>query len=219
MKMGKFAELLLEWCQKNGRSYAWRRKNDPYEILIAEIMLQRTKADQVEPVYLSFIREFPTPKELNDAPREEVETHFAKLGLMWRAVLVKSLAAELVTRFDGRVPSNREQLLSLSSVGEYIADAVLSFAYGRDVAVVDANVCRILGRVFGLEARGEARRDPRFREIAQNTLPEGKAKEFNWAMIDLGALVCTPRNPSCGICPILPICDYGQEHHARKPQA
>jgi len=219
MKMEKFAELLLEWYQKNGRSYAWRRKNDPYEILIAEIMLQRTKADQVEPVYLSFIRTFPTPKELNDASRKEVETHFAKLGLMWRAVLVKSLAAELVTRFDERVPSNREQLLSLSSVGEYIADAVLSFAYGRDVAVVDANVCRILGRVFGLEARGEARRDPRFREIAQNTLPHGKAKQFNWAMIDFGALVCTPRNPSCGICPILPICDYGQEHHARKPQA
>jgi len=217
MKMEKFVELLLEWYQKNGRSYAWRRKNDPYEILIAEIMLQRTKAAQVEPVYLSFIRDFPTPKELNDAPRKEVETHFAKLGLMWRAVLVKSLAAELVTRFDGRVPSNREQLLSLSSVGEYIADAVLSFAYGRDVAVVDANVCRILGRVFGLEARGEARRDPKFREIAQNTLPQGKAKEFNWAMIDLGALVCTPRKPSCGLCLMLPICDYGQEHRVRKP--
>ena len=87
----------------------------------------------------------------------------------------------------------------------------------KDVAVVDANVCRILGRAFGLEVKGEPRRDPKFREIAQNTLPEGKAKEFNWAMIDLGALVCTPRKPSCGLCLMLPICDYGQEHRVRKP--
>jgi A/G-specific adenine glycosylase len=93
-----------------------------------------------------------------------------------------------------------------------MADAVLAFAYGKDVAVVDANVCRILERVFGLEARGEARRDPRFRRIVQEIVPKGRAKEFNWAMIDFAALICTPRSPGCPKCPVREMCRYRKKH-------
>jgi len=217
MKTEKFAKLLLQWYQNNGRSYAWRGKNDPYAILIAEIMLQRTRASQVEPVYLSFIEEFPTLKELNDASYKRIEKHFAKLGLIWRAGLVRSLAHELVTEFNGKVPDSAKQLLSLPGVGEYVADAVLSSAYGRHVAAVDANVCRILGRIFNLKARGEARRDSKFKELAQKILPRGRAKEFNWAMIDFGALVCAPRKPACGTCPLSSICDYGKGRQGNSP--
>jgi len=124
---------------------------------------------------------------------------------------VKRLARELVDRFGGAVPDNREKLVSLPAVGEYVADAVLSFAYGKDIAVVDANVCRIIARVFGIKSRSEARRDIKFRKIAQELLPLGRAKEFNWAMIDFAALICTPRNPKCGTCPMNEFCFYRQQ--------
>jgi A/G-specific adenine glycosylase len=199
---------LLEWYEKNGRNYPWRRSRNPYEVLIAEIMLQRTKADQVLPVYLSFIRKFPTVKKLNKASTEAVKSYFDRLGLMWRAELVKRLAGELITRFNGKIPESRKELLSLPSVGEYVADAVLSFARGKNVAVVDANVCRVIGRVFGLKPRGEARRDRRFRDIAQRLAAMGDARRLNWAIIDLAALVCTPKNPKCHICPLKERCSY-----------
>jgi len=197
-----FTALILSWFDKNRRSFPWRTRTDPYQILIAEIMLQRTKADQVEPVYMDFIRRFPDVRKLNRATRKEIGEYFAQLGLFWRTELVKRLARELVERFDGKVPEDRDELLSLPAVGDYIADAVLSFAYGRDVAVVDSNVCRVLGRVFGLTAKGEARRDRRFRSLAQEIVPSGRAGEFNWAMIDFAAVVCTPRNPKHGTCPV-----------------
>jgi len=203
-----FPELLLEWYRENGRNYVWRRKKDPYEILMAEIMLQRTKADQVEPIYLDFIKNFPSPEELNRATKDEIGKYFNRLGLLWRIGLVKRLAQELVDRFDGKIPESRETLLSLPAVGEYMADAVLSFAYRRDVAVVDANVCRVIGRVFGITAKGEARRDRRFRRIAQEIVPAGRSNQFNWAIIDFAALVCTPRNPKHNICPMNEICSY-----------
>ncbi|NIO19883.1 MAG: DNA glycosylase [Candidatus Aenigmarchaeota archaeon] len=204
-------ELLLEWYRENGRSYVWRRKKNPYEILIAEIMLQRTRADQVEPVYLDFIEKFPDTLELRKATEKEIGEYFGRLGLLWRAKLVKRLAEELVGRFEGKIPESRNLLLSLPTVGEYIADAVLCFAYGKEVAVVDANVCRIVERMFGITPKGEARRDRRFRNLAQEMVPPSKANEFNWAMIDFAALVCTSRNPKHGICPINGVCSYFQD--------
>jgi len=197
---------LLFWYERNGRDYPWRRTVDPYRILIAEIMLQRTKADQVAPVYGEFIRRFPDPYSLHKADPEVIRSYFSKLGLMWRADLIIRFAAKLVERFGGKIPPDRDQLLSLPAVGDYIADAVLSFAYGRDVAVVDSNVCRVLRRVFGLKPRGEARRDRRFRELAQMLVPPGKSREFNWAMIDFASAVCTPRNPKCDECPLRENC-------------
>jgi len=212
--MNEIARRLLDWFLRNGRNYPWRNTQDPYKILIAEIMLQRTKADQVEPVYREFVEKFPSPHELNKASIKDIEKFFTRLGLRWRAGLVKALARELVKRFNGKVPENRDELLSLPSVGDYMADAVLSFAYERSVAVVDSNICRILERVFDLKPRGEARRDPKFRKIADKIIPAGKAKPFNWAMIDLAALICTPRNPKCHLCPLCDICRY----HERKRQ-
>ena len=212
MKVKRVATgFLLKWFKHNGRDFVWRRKTDPYEVLMAEIMLQRTKAEQVEPVYLDFIRRFPNVQELNKATEADIARYFERLGLLWRATLVKRLAKELVDELNGEVPHNRDMLLSLPAVGEYIADAVLCFAYGEDVAVVDANVCRILGRVFGITPKREARRDRRLKSQAQRLVPSGRASEYNWAMIDLAALVCTPRNPKHDICPMKRICSFYQK--------
>jgi A/G-specific adenine glycosylase len=204
------ANLLLKWFRKHGRNYPWRRKRDPYHVLMAEIMLQRTKADQVMPVYRSFLRKFPDPYVLADATSKEIGDVFAKLGLRWRAKKVKKLARALILQHNGRIPDSREKLLSLPGVGEYTADAVLCFAYGKDVAVIDANVCRVIERVFGIKSCGEARRDPQFRQIAQRLVPPKRAREFNWAIIDLAALVCTPRNPKCAECPLRKLCSFSR---------
>lgn len=207
----ELASRLLVWWRKSKRSYPWRKEKDPYKALIAELMLQRTKADQVMAVYPSFLRRFPTPRALAAARLKDVEVFFRRLGLIWRAKKVKGLGDALVTNFNGRVPDNREGLLSLPGVGEYASDAVLASVYGENVAAVDANVCRIIGRLFGMEARGEARRDPEFREAAQRMVPEGRAKEFNWAMIDFAALVCASKNPKCDKCPLLKLCSFAKK--------
>lgn len=201
-------ENLLSWFKRNGRSFPWRETRDPYRILVAEIMLQRTRAEQVVPVYEEFIRRFPDIESLAKTEKETVREYFSRLGLLWRADLVVDLAKELIARFGGVIPPDREKLLSLPGVGDYIADAILSFAYGMDVAVVDSNVCRVLGRVFGLKQHGEARRDRRFRELAQKLVPHGKSREFNWAMIDFASMICIPRKPKCGECPLKSVCAY-----------
>lgn len=171
-------------------------------------MLQRTKADQVEAAYNSFIKQFPNAHELNKAGMRDIEKYFQRLGLMWRARLLKKLAAELVEKHDGKVPQTREELLMLPSIGEYVADAILSFAFRKDVAIVDSNVCRVLGRVFSMTSKGEARRDRRFRQKAEEILPKGKSREFNLAILDHAALICIPKKPRCPICPIRTMCSY-----------
>lgn len=203
-----FAEKLLQWWEKNRREFPWRTRNDPYEILIAEIMLQRTRAEQVVPVYEDFIKEFPTIEKLNRSTLQQVREYFKKLGLIWRADLVKQMTSVLMTSFNGKIPNDRAELILIPAIGDYMADAVLAFAYSQDVAVVDSNVCRVIGRVFGLELGKEARRKPIFRNIVQQLLPKRKAREFDWAMIDLASLICLPRKPACSKCPLNQICDY-----------
>ena len=210
MKNNPIASLLLKWFKKHCRNYPWRKNTEPYRILIAEIMLQRTKADQVLPVYISFLEKFPDPVTLEKAPPREIDKVFEQLGLRWRAEKVKELASVLASQYGGYIPDDREKLLSLPGVGEYAADAILCFSYGRDITIIDANVCRVMGRIFGLKARGEARRDPKFRQAAQQLIPRGKAREFNWAIIDLAAMICTPKKPKCDECPIKHVCMHAR---------
>jgi len=208
-KLAAFSSLLLKWYfDEDKRSFPWRRTKDPYRILIAEIMLQRTKADQVVPVFQSFIKDFPSAQKLRAANPPEIRRYFVKLGLMWRAKNVEHLGEKLVKDFDGEVPKDRNELITLPGVGDYAADAVLCFAFGENVAIIDSNVCRVIGRAFGLKPKGEARRDPTYRKVAEQSLPKGKCREFNWALIDHASTICTPRNPKCRICPLNGICDF-----------
>lgn len=202
------ASNLINWHLRTKRDYPWRRTKDPFRILVAEIMLQRTKANQVEAVYSSFIKQFPDSHTLSKANMHNIEEYFQRLGLMWRARLLRKLAADLVEKHEGKVPQTREDLLKLPSIGEYVADAILSFAFQKDVAVVDSNVCRVLSRVFGMSSKGEARRDKRFRRKAEEILPKGKAREYNLAILDHAALICRPKRPRCPICPIRTMCSY-----------
>jgi len=198
----ELGEEILGWWYENRRDYPWRRETDPYRILVAEIMLQRTRAEQVVPVYLEFIGRYPTVYDLAGADLKEVGEYFAKLGLRWRAGRVLEMAKYVVERFRGKLPESREELLEIPAVGDYVADAILIFAYGRDRVAVDSNVVRIVERLFCAKSRGEGRRDPEIRRIANSMLVPGKAREFNWALIDFGSLVCRSVNPLCGDCPL-----------------
>ncbi|HIH73523.1 MAG: A/G-specific adenine glycosylase [Thermococcaceae archaeon] len=207
-----FVNSLLSWYYQNGRSFPWRETKDPYQILVAELMLQRTKASQVVPVYLEFIKEFPDVFSLSRASPERIRDYFSRLGLEWRAEKVLTLAKILVEKYGGRIPCDKEKLLSLPGVGEYISAAVLSFACNVPVAVVDSNVVRILSRYFGITPRGEGRRDKKILELASKILPEQFHREYNFAIIDLAALVCTPRKPKCEMCPLREKCSWVQKN-------
>ena len=200
---------LIEWWLKNSRSYPWRETSDPYRIVIAEIMLQRTRADQVLPVYLDFVEEFPTIFDLARASENEISSFFKKLGLLWRAAIVKKMADLVVERYDGILPRNKKELLQIPGIGEYISNAILAFAYGQPAIVVDSNVCRIVVRLYGLKIPGEARRNRTVRELSSKMLPSKQnSRSLNLALLDFAALVCKPLRPLCLECPIRSGCDY-----------
>lgn len=171
-------------------------------------MLQRTKADQVQRVYIKFLKEFPNIYSIYNAPNDRVEWYFSQLGLKWRALKIKELARILIEKHNGIIPCSKKELLSLPGVGDYISSAILSFACETPVPVIDSNVVRVLTRYFGIKPKGEGRRDSRVRQMAWKLLPPEHHKEFNWAILDFGAKVCLPRSPPCQHCPLAKYCVY-----------
>lgn len=203
-----FRGNLLKWSKQNFRNYPWRKMISPYKVLIAEIMLQRTKADQVVPIYLSFLKKYPDPSRLSGAKLKDLKNMLHPLGLAWRAKKVYQMARYISTELNGIIPDDRNELLKIPGVGDYVADAILCFGFGKDQAVLDANVVRVLQRYYGMNSNTEARRDKKFREKIDRILPVGKAKEFNWAILDFAAIICTPKNPKHSECPIRHGCVY-----------
>lgn len=204
---------IIEWYEKRGRKYLyWRKHTDPYTILIAEILLKRTKAETVAPYIIRFLKKYPSLRDLAKAPLEEVENMLKPLGLYrQRALHVKKLANVLVSKYGGKIPSSYEELINLPGIGEYTANAVLCFAYRKSVPIVDTNIVRIITRFFGVQpSRSEARRSPEIWEIAKKLTPQNGelARKFWWGMIDFAALVCIPQKPKCWLCPLKEKCYY-----------
>lgn len=203
-------EALLSWGAEHRRDYPWRHTRDPYRILIAEILLHRTRADQVCPVYLRFLEFFPDLQSLARAEPERVRELMAPLGLRWRTVLFLQMVQEIDEKYGGRIPLHRAPLMALPGVGDYITSALLTFSDTSTEPIMDTNTVRVIGRVFGLELNDAARRKRQFREIMAGIVTGDKAREISFAMIDLAALICLPRNPLCERCPVLRICELGQ---------
>ena len=179
---------LLSWFDATGRRLPWRETADGYAILVSEVMLQQTQVDRVIPVYHAFLRRFPTFESLADAPAGEVIRAWAGMGYNRRALNLQRAAQAVVERHGGALPTDPKALRSLPGVGEYTANALACFAQGRQVAVVDTNVRRVLGRVFHWPSTPL---DREVAETAERVLPEGKAWAWNQALMDLGATVCT----------------------------
>jgi A/G-specific adenine glycosylase len=201
----------MKWADRNVRDFPWRRTKDPYNILVAEVMLQRTKAEQVAPVYVRFISKYPDFNSLSEAPVTEIRDSITSLGLEKRAIGLKKLAEQMVKQYHCRVPRAKDELLKLHWVGNYIANAVLCYSFGIDAPTVDANFARVFERVFSLKLNSPAQKDKRVWTFAESMMPyvRGRCRIFNLGILDLASEICTPKKPSCAVCPLNMICDYG----------
>jgi A/G-specific adenine glycosylase len=198
---------LLAWYKENKRDLPWRKTRDPYRIWVSEIMLQQTRVETVIPYYERFLKRFPGVTALARAPLDRVLKAWENLGYYSRARHLHDAARIIVTRFGGKIPDTKEQLLQLPGIGAYTAGAVLSIAFEKPCAAVDGNVIRVIARLFGVEEpiEGKGVKD-QIGAIAQRLVPADEPGHFVQALMDLGAGVCMPRGAECPICPLAVLC-------------
>jgi A/G-specific adenine glycosylase len=210
VEVRSFRRLLIAWGKKNFRPFPWRATHDPYHLLMAEVMLHRTQASQVVPVYERFIKRFPDVQALARATKEQLHEALYSLGLKHRIDLIHQMAVELMTHFGGQVPKDKADLLSLTGVSDYIASAIRNFGWNLPEPLIDTNTVRVTGRVFMLEIKDSSRRNPRFRELISGLLDPDSPGAYNYALLDLADRICTKkRPPDCKHCPVLRWCMYG----------
>jgi A/G-specific adenine glycosylase len=215
-RFGLFTERLLIWFRSNARKFPWRETRDPYRIMVAEMMLQKTTSRQAEEIFSVFLGRFPSVEDLAKAPLSNIEETIRPLGLGHvRATRLKKLAKEIVGKHGGRMPRDRKTLLSLPGVGEYIANAVLCLAYDEDLPLLDTNQLRVFDRVFGIRSsKKRARTDSVMWRLAEDIIPKGRGREFGLAVLDFASLVCRAKNPKCAVCPMNEFCLYFVECRA-----
>lgn len=203
--MTDFASALETWYAANGRELPWRQTTDPYRIWISEIILQQTRVAQGMDYYKRFIERFPTVEALAFADADEVMQQWVGLGYYSRARNLHAAAKQVAER--GKFPTEYVDVLALKGVGEYTAAAICSFAYGQPHAVVDGNVYRVLSRYFGIDTPIDTTAGKRhYAALAQQLLDKRRPALYNQAIMDFGAMVCTPRGSACMNCPLLDAC-------------
>ncbi len=199
---------LLTWYRTESRNLPWRSTIDPYAILVSEIMLQQTQVDRVLPKYSQFLTAFPTLSDLAAAPTADVISTWVPLGYNMRAVRLQSIARQVMAEYGGHIPDTIDDLLKLKGIGRYTAGAIACFAYHKQVATVDTNIYRVLHRIFlGLEYPEPKLNNDQMLALAEQVLPDGKAYDWNQALMDLGATICTSNNPQCTRCPVQKTCN------------
>lgn len=206
-KLARFRKQLLAWFAEFQRDLPWRRTNDPYRIWLSEIMLQQTRVAAVIPYYERFLHRFPTVQALAEAPEEEVLRYWAGLGYYSRARNLQKAARQIVALHACKFPDALEKTLALSGIGAYTAAAILSIAYGKKLAVLDGNVARVIARLGAIH--GDLRTGTRWQQLqraADELLAPDAPGDWNQAMMELGATVCTPRSPQCLFCPVGEFC-------------
>lgn len=206
-KQKQCVTLVLSWYRTYGRRLPWRGIKEPYRILISEIMLQQTQVSRVLEKYPAFLHAFPTIRSLATARQSDVVRAWQGMGYNNRAVRLSTLAKIVVDEHSGRIPRDYEGLLALPGIGPYTARAVLSSVFGQAVPVVDVNVQRFLSRVFWRMPRSSSlRSNAEIWTLAHEILPSRSAYDWNQALMDVGATVCTARRPRCPICPVASLC-------------
>lgn len=202
-----FVTLLLDWFAASRRDLPWRRDYDPYAVWVSEIMAQQTQMDRVVPYFERFMARFPDVAALARADEDAVLKAWEGLGYYSRARNLLAAARQIAAEHGGRLPAELSAIRALPGIGDYTAGAVASIAYGLDAVAVDANVLRVLSRVCDIDtpAREPAGR-ARVTALARELLPPGRAREYNQALMELGALICRPKNPDCPGCPAATVC-------------
>ncbi|WP_147804128.1 A/G-specific adenine glycosylase [Alkalicoccus halolimnae] len=208
----RFQNDLLNWYDQEKRDLPWRKERDPYRIWVSEIMLQQTKVDTVIPYFYNFMDKFPTLEKLAEAEEEEVLKAWEGLGYYSRARNLHTAVKEVKEFYNGQVPDTEDEIKKLRGVGPYTAGAILSIAYNVPAPAVDGNVMRVLSRIFTIyDDISKVSVRKKFEEIVRETIAADRASDFNQAMMELGATVCTPRSPACLLCPVQQHCEAREE--------
>jgi A/G-specific adenine glycosylase len=198
---------LIVWFRQFQRDLPWRRTRDPYKIWVAEVMLQQTQVETVKPYYERFLEKFPTVRKLAAASLDDLLKAWEGLGYYARARHLRRAAQLMVREYGGKIPAEREKLLTLPGIGPYTAGAMLSIAFGQDEPALDGNSERVLARLFAIEQDPKERAtQKRLWQLARDLSPPGQAGVFNQALMDLGAMICIPGEPRCLICPLARWC-------------
>jgi A/G-specific adenine glycosylase len=201
------AKKILRWYSSHQRDLPWRRTSAPYAVWVSEIMLQQTQVQTVLPYYRHFLARFPTVQSLASASLDEVLKVWENLGYYSRARHLHEAANQIVERWKGDIPSSFEDLLQLPGIGRYTAAAIASIAYGAKILALDGNVGRVLCRLFGLQlSLDRSRTLKHLHTLAEELVPVTDPGRFNQGLMDLGATVCTPRKPTCPLCPLPTLC-------------
>jgi A/G-specific adenine glycosylase len=196
---------ILSWYDDFKRDLPWRKSKNPYEIWLSEVILQQTRVNQGLPYYLKFIEMFPQVEDLARAPEQQVLRAWEGLGYYSRARNLHACAKIIYNDFNGNFPKSIAELQKLPGIGPYTASAISSFCFNEPAAVVDGNVYRVLARIFGITS--DIRKSYKeFHQIAGQLLPPERAGEFNQAIMEFGALQCTPKSPDCSVCPVATFC-------------
>jgi len=203
--IGALHVALLSWYAIHARVLPWRTDPSPYHVLVSEFMLQQTQVERVVPYYHAFLAQFPTVRSLAEAPVADVIRAWQGLGYNRRAIRLKEIAVQVMDEHEGVIPSDVPTLLRMRGIGTYTAAAIASFAYGTDTATVDTNIRRVYRRLrHGLTAPALGERAAQ--KQADELLPPGRAADWNQALMDLGATICTAHRPRCVACPVNHLC-------------
>jgi A/G-specific adenine glycosylase len=208
----QFRADLISWFEREQRDLPWRKDQDPYKVWVSEIMLQQTRVDTVIPYFNRFMEQFPSIGALANADEEKVLKAWEGLGYYSRVRNLQSAVKEVEENYNGKVPDTPEEVSKLKGVGPYTAGAILSIAYGRPEPAVDGNVMRVLSRILLIWddiARPASRKI--FEEAVRELISEENPSYFNQALMELGALICTPTSPSCLLCPVREHCQAAEE--------
>ncbi|HAL56126.1 MAG TPA: A/G-specific adenine glycosylase [Bacteroidetes bacterium] len=204
-RKSRITRAILRWYRKNGRALPWRNKRDPYRVIVSEVMLQQTQVSRVNVKYPIFLRRFPTLKSLAHAKTSNVIRAWRGMGYNSRALRLQQLARAVLDQHGGRMPREIDRLRALPGVGPYTSHAVACFAFHEQVPVVDTNVFRVFSRLFPKLLEKASTPQERVKgawEIGARMLPRGLAFEWNQALMDLGASICTAASPRCERCPV-----------------
>jgi len=203
----RFRQRLLTWYGRHGRDLPWRKTDDPYHILVSEIMLQQTQVDRVLPKYHEWLEKYPSLGALAEAPEADVTATWYPLGYNVRPKRLRTIAREAVEHYNGQLPADEETLLSFKGIGAYTAGAIRSFAFRERAAILDTNVARVLFRIF--VGKGDPKSHAMKRQlwtISETLVPMRNVFDFNQALMDFGAMVCVARAPKCLVCPMAKGC-------------
>lgn len=203
---GEIAEKLTKWYKKHGFNFPWRDKDvEPFLNLVTELMLQRTNTSAVKKLYPTIKKKYSNPDDVLKISFKDLINDLKVLGLYnKRAKVLKELSRVIKKDFGGIVPESEKKLRKIKGIGAYIARAVLCFSFDKRVSIIDSNVERIMSRLFTIDKKSKKQ----IREKVELLLPEESYRDFNYALLDLGALICKPNNPNCENCPINKLCAY-----------